>query len=282
MTGIVKEHQWNSTRHALRDVTRRYAELIADLDPATRATADWTVADTTAHLVTIAWMDNALVGGGLADVPVPELPAWIARTTVDTVDRLNIHVLGHFTERDLPTLTHRLEGEVATLLDVSRLLDPDSASDWLGGSRVPVAGLLAHLVNETLVHGWDIARAVGRRWDMPPDEAARFFDVFLAGVTRHGYGSLQDRDEPKPGRRIAVELRSPHADPVVLVLAGDDVSLGTPGRDVDVVVHYDPGTLALMLFGRIGRVRAARSGVRVGGRRPWLLFPFLRAVRFPS
>jgi hypothetical protein len=117
---------------------------------------------------------------------------------------------------------------------------------------------------------------------MPADEAARFFDVFLAGVTHHGLGRLQDRDEPNPGRRIAVELRSPHAESLVMVLAGDEVTLGTPGRDIDVVVRYEPATLALMLFGRIGKVAAARSGVRVGGRRPWLLFPFLRAVRFPS
>jgi uncharacterized protein (TIGR03083 family) len=282
MAGIVNEVHWNSTRRALSDVTRRYTELIADVDPSARVTADWSVADTTAHLVTIAWMDNALIGGGLANVPVPDLPAWIARTTVDTVDRLNVHVLGHFTERDLPTLSGRLCSEVARLLEGTGDLDPGVTSDWLGGSQVPVAGLLAHLVNELLVHGWDIASALDRHWDMPSSEAARFFDVFLAGVTRHGYGSLQDRDEPKPGRRIAVELRCREAEPVVLVIEGDDVRLGQPGRDVDVVVRAEPATLALMLFGRIGRLRAARDGVRVSGRRPWLLLPFMRAVRFPS
>ena len=34
------------------------------------------------------------------------------------------------------------------------------AFSWLGGARVPLAGMFAHMVNEMLIHGNDMARAV--------------------------------------------------------------------------------------------------------------------------
>ena len=283
MNGIVTDDQWNRTRQALRDTSKRFIALVGAVDSAAMATADWTVADTVAHLVVIAWMDNTLLDPEHPPPPVPDLRAAIARTTVDTVDTLNELCLRSFTERDAEALCARLEIEVERLLELSERVDPRTLLSWLGESRLPVSGLLAHLVNEILIHGRDIARAAGRDWHAEPAEAARFFDVFLAGVTASGVGRLQERDVAPPRRRIAVELRSRHAATVVLVLRGDDVDLGEPGRKVDVRIRYDPAALALMLFGRTSRLRAALTGkVVVTGRRPWLLFPFLRAVRFPS
>jgi hypothetical protein len=48
-------------------------------------------------------------------------------------------------------------------------------------------------------------------------------------------------------------------------------------------LSFHPPTLSLMLFGRIGKVRAMLSGgVAVRGRRPWLLPVFMRTVRLPA
>jgi uncharacterized protein (TIGR03083 family) len=247
------------------------------------ATADWSVADTAAHLVVIAWMDNFLLDPNVPPLPIPGLADAIAATTVDTVDKLNDLCLRHFAERDRERLARRLREEIERLLLVTEDLDPEMPLDWLGGARVPLGGLLAHLVNELLIHGRDISRTGQSRWEMAPEDAATFFEVFVLGVVRHGVGRLQEREETPPERRIAVEFRSRHTAPAVLVMKGRDVSLGEPGRGIDVRVSYDPVTLNLMLFGRVSRARALLTGkVVVRGRRPWLLPAFLRAVRFPS
>ncbi|XRQ08692.1 maleylpyruvate isomerase family mycothiol-dependent enzyme [Actinomadura welshii] len=283
MTATITPQQWTAVRAAVRDAGDRFAALVEAAAPAARATAEWSVADVAAHVLLVAWLDNLLLDPGLAPPEVPGLMEEIAATTVDTVDKLNDHCLRHFTERDPHRLAERLRTEVGRLLKATADLDPELAVTWLGDARVPVGGLLAHLVNELLSHGHDIARATRSPWDMPPADAALFLAVFVLGVTRHGLGRLQDRAEAPPDRRIAVEFRSAYTAPAVLVVRGRDVSVGEPGRDIDVRVFYDPVTLNLMLFGRVSRVRALLTRkVAVGGRRPWLLPAFLRAVRFPS
>ncbi|MBC6467410.1 maleylpyruvate isomerase family mycothiol-dependent enzyme [Actinomadura alba] len=276
--------QWTATRVAVRETGDRFAALVNATVPETMATADWTVADTAAHVVLIAWLDNLLLDPGLAPPTIPGLMDEIAVTTVDTVDKLNDHCLRHFAERDPRKLAQRLRAEIDRLLLVTADLDPELPVAWLGGSRVPVGGLLAHLVNELLIHGHDIARATRTRWDMAPKDAATFLAVFVLGMVRHGIGRIQERAETPSDRRIAVEFRSKYTAPAVMVVRGHDVSIGEPGRDIDARVSYDPVTLNLMLFGRVSRARALLTGkvVVVGGRRPWLLPAFMRTVRFPS
>lgn len=280
---MMTTEQWTATRAAVRETGDRFASLLEATAPETMVTADWSAADLAAHVVLIAWLDNLLLDPGLAPPGIPGLMDEIAVTTVDTVDELNEHCLRHFAERDPRRLAERLRAEIDRLLLATADLDRERPVTWLGGSRVPIGGLLAHLVNELLIHGHDIARATRTRWDMAPADAATFLSVFVLGMVRHGIGRIQERAEAPPDRRIAVEFRSGYTAPAVMVVRGRDVSIGEPGRDIDVRLTYDPVTLNLMLFGRISRARAVLTGkVVVGGRRPWLLPAFMRAVRFPS
>jgi uncharacterized protein (TIGR03083 family) len=283
MTELTGASLWAITRTALRDSADRFARLTAAADPAAAATADWSVADTVAHVHMVAWMDVRIFEPSAAELPVPEFDSFVARTTVDTVDQLNASFLAGLPERSVADLTAAFLHNVDLLLKQTETADPDHPVAWLGDSRLPTAGLLAHLVNEILVHGRDIARACDLEWTMPAQEVARLFDVFLAGVTRLGLGRLQERDDPPPRRPITVELSSRHALPVVITVDGKDMSLGDAGRPIDVRVHYEPAALSLMLFGRTGRVAPVLRGqMRITGPRPWLVFPFLRAMRFPS
>ncbi|MFE2753582.1 maleylpyruvate isomerase family mycothiol-dependent enzyme [Actinosynnema sp. NPDC059335] len=273
--------QWSAVRAVLPDVTGRFADLVLAADPDAAATPDWTVADTAAHVTAIASIYTTLLapGGGVTD---PVLAARIPAVTVDTVAHLNDLALRRFTERDPAALAAALRSLARSILELTARADPDSTVPWLGGSRVPVAGVLAHLVNELLVHGRDIARAVGAPWAIPSHEAALFFDLFIVGMIRHDVGRLLD-GEPARDRRIAVAFRSRHTTPVTLVLHRGRVAVGEPGGPVDVRVRFDPAVLHLVLFGRVSRARAALTGkLRVGGRRPWLLPAFLRVVRMPT
>ncbi|MFJ6673051.1 maleylpyruvate isomerase family mycothiol-dependent enzyme [Actinosynnema sp. NPDC091369] len=274
--------QWPVVRDVLSDVTGRFADLVAASDPSALATPDWTVADTAAHVVAIASIYTTLLAPDGGEVADPALAARIPTVTVETVAELNDLALRRFTERDPAALAAMLRSLVAEVLDVTDGADPERTVPWLGASRVPVAGVLAHLVNELLIHGWDIARGVGAPWAVPPREAALFFELFIVGMMRNDVGGVLD-GQPPGDRRIAVAFRSRHTTPVTLVLHRGRVSVGEPGDPVDVRLTFDPATLNLVLFGRVSRARAALTGtLRVTGRRPWLLPAFLRTVRLPT
>jgi len=285
MTAIITARQWGTARTALLNSGEQFAELFSSVDPGAMATRKWTVADTAAHVTAIALWNTALARSGEVQAPYPwNVVGEQARmTTVDTVYKLNDEVLKRFTERDPQVLAKQLRTHIGDMLATSAKLDPDRPIGWLGGSYIPLAALFAHLSNELHIHGRDIARATGRRWVIQPAYAAQFFELFVAGVTRHGVGRLLYKDRGSSRSRVAVRFQSRYSEPVTFVLDNGVVTVADGDAPVDVRVWCDPVTLNLMLFGRVSQVRAVLSGkVRVSGPRPWLLPVFQRTVRFPS
>jgi hypothetical protein len=270
-------------RSAVSEVGGRFARLVRSCDPGVMATADWTVADTAAHVAGIAWLYPALVAGHDGEWPIDGVRELVPGTTVDTIhDGINAAMLRNFANRDPEALAAILQSSIAQVLRLTADDDPASTVAWLGGSALPRAGLLAHLTNEMLLHGRDIARAAGAGWPIRQEQAALFFDLFIVELIRNGVGVLLDQaGPPRPGR-IAVGFRSAYTRPVTIAVTDGVVSVEEPGRDVDVHLSFRPAALDLMLFHRLGRIRTALSGgVRVWGRRPWLLPAFLAKVRLP-
>ncbi|WP_051764800.1 maleylpyruvate isomerase family mycothiol-dependent enzyme [Saccharothrix syringae] len=279
----VTPERWAAARAAVREAGERFADLVASApDPAARATADWTVADTAAHVTGIAWNNTAVVADGAKPFPIPEVRPRMAGATLDTLATdVNPVQLASFTERAPARLADLLRASVAEMLDTTADADPERVHGWLGGSRLSLAGVFAHMANELLVHGHDIARASRRPWHVPDEQAALFVDLFLVDLTRHGYGRLLD-DRPVRPDRIAVRFHSNHTAPLVMVLEDGVARVEEPGADVDVHLRFRPSVLNLVLFRRVGRARAAMSGsLVVWGRRPWLLPAFLRKLRMP-
>ncbi|MFG3442781.1 maleylpyruvate isomerase N-terminal domain-containing protein [Nonomuraea sp. NPDC047897] len=281
MIVAITDGNWRLTRAALASTGERFADLVSAADPSAAATRHWSVADTVAHVATLTQACAAM--SGAATPPVRDLGDLMRRTTIDTVADLNEVVLGQFTERNPDTLAARIRSDIGLILDATGGADPAGAVPWLGDSRVPLAGILAHLLNELQIHGRDIARTVRARWPVPPREAGMFFELFLIGVTHYGYGRLLDGHGPWPRRRVAVEFASPYTTPRAIVLDNGLVTVERPGGAADTRVLFDPVTLNLMLFGRISKARAALTGhVVVRGPRPWLLPAFFRIMRLPS
>jgi hypothetical protein len=276
--------QWRAARTALRDTGDRFADMVlAAPNPGTPATLSWTVAETAAHMAALAWLARYVLAPDEVPLPSRDVSASIPTTTCDTVADFNALTLRHFTERDLTALAHRVRGDVELLLRHTANMDPADTVEWLGESRVPVCGIIAHLLNELQIHGRDIALASGALWTVRPEDAALFFDLFLVGVTRYGYGRLLDNGARPRERRIAVEFRSAYTTPVSLVLQRGSVTVEEPGRGCDVRLSFDPVTLNLMLFGRVSKARSVLTRkVIIGGRSPWLLPVFLRKLRLPS
>ncbi|WP_405432166.1 maleylpyruvate isomerase N-terminal domain-containing protein [Micromonospora sp. NBC_00617] len=274
--------RWSLANAALRAAADRFTDLVATASsPTVRVTADWTLADTVAHVVSIAVLYvSTLEGTGVA-IRMPGLEDMLAVTNVDTVAVVNRHVLAHFTERDPEVLLSQLNTAVARLLATTT--DPRSTVSWLGNARVTVGGLFAHLTNELLVHGWDIARALRRPWPMPDAHAALYWDLFMFDMLRDSYGVLLNTALPMPRHPVSVQFRSRFTSTTTLTLGDRRVWIAPPDGPFDVRVRFRPARFNLMMFGRISIAQAVlRRDVVIGGPRPWRLPAFLRVVHMPN
>lgn len=280
----VTHDRWLAVRAAVEDAGERFAGLVADAPDATvLATEDWSVAETAAHVTGIAWSYTAMMAPEPTPLPIEGIAGLVAGTTVDNIHAgINAALLRCYTERDPDEIVFRLRESITHVLATTADADPERLVSWLGGASLPFAGMLAHLTNELLQHGQDIARALGVPWEIPQESSALFFELFVVEIMRSGVGNILDDDRPVRSGRIAVEFHSAYTDPVTLVLTDGVVSVEEPSRGNDVRLYFEPSMLALVLFHRVGRVRAVLSGkLRVSGRRPWLLPAFLRKVRLP-
>jgi hypothetical protein len=190
---------WTNVRRALRSTAGRLRAVASAVEPGLRVTARWTVADTLAHLCAVVAIDIAMVTGNAPDLPVPGLGEIRVSTTVDTVADMNAAVLSRFRERNVGVLLDRLDRDLRRLLDATAAAEAPLSVSWLGGATLPIDGLLAHLLNEMDIHGWDIARAARIPWRTEPADAALFLELFVVGVVRNGYGRLLDREGPVRG-----------------------------------------------------------------------------------
>lgn len=193
MAATVTDEQWKAVRESLRTATERFGDLVSSApDPAIRATDKWTVADVAAHVVGVAWLDTTMLGAAPDPFPMPDVAQAIDATRVDDVHGFNDQILGYLTERDPKQLTDMLRRQVDVLLTYTQDRDPAETVVWLAGARPTLAGLLAHLVNELLQHGYDVARAVKVPWAIPPRDAAAFFELFYMGLASGEAGRILD------------------------------------------------------------------------------------------
>ena len=280
---MITPENWAAVRTAIKDVGDRFAAMVLEAPPDAMATADWTIMDTAAHVAALAMVDTALVVSDDEPVPVLGTDALLKSTTVYNInDGLNETLFHGYSERRPREVAARLGDAIGQMLELTADADPERTVGWLGGSRLPLAGLFAHLVNEVLLHGRDVAAAAGVPWNVPQEYIGLFVELFMFEIARNGVGNVLDGGKPIPTRRIAVEFRSAYTRPFTIALQDDEIRAEEPSRDNDVRVYFQPVALDLVLFHRISRMHAAATGgLRVWGRRPWLLLPFLERVRLP-
>lgn len=226
-----------------------------DLTP--RAIGRWTARDVAAHLAGGLPLYCGLLSG---DQPPAE--------SIEAIEALNDDVVASVPEQDGPALAARIESAAAAFTDAVRTTDGDPELTWHGGLRIPLSSMAALMVEEASVHGYDVARALGRPWRIRDDWAHTVFRGLLPVMPSY----VSDRAAGVRAR-IDVRLRGDPAARAVFDLADGAMTVhpGAPDAGVDCHVSAAPVPFLLVSLRRTSPLRPALTGqVLTWGRKPWL------------
>ena len=222
-------------RTPLSRAVDRLAELLRSL-PDTCATipgSRWTVGDAAAHVV-MNLRHATLVAAGEV-VPWAE-DATSAPGTARGIGELNARAVTAEAERHPRALATMLVTAVGDFLATTAQLPPDhpmTSPYYQGEMALDLAGFVGIELAEVLVHGYDIAKAMGRPWPIAADDARlalrAALPLTLALVnpeTAHGHTGGYDL-RIRGGPRVVFRFADGHAS---LEEPGDaPVALSRPG-----------------------------------------------------
>lgn len=242
------------------------------------ALGSWDLTDLAVHVAHVLEGVTALArGGGPLIDDLWELPAF----TTMLVDSEG--------ERDLAVLAGRIEASAATFVQVLEDVVGGEPRPWVvAGVDVVAETLAGHVLNELVVHGWDIARAEGEVWPIPDRHAALVLDTFLLPIIGHLGRSLVDQEEAadvwatydvrvRGGGRFLLRFGAGDAvvEPVV-------PGAGPRVAPIDCHLSVDPAAFLLVAWGRASQWPAiARGRFLAWGRRPWLGLRLQALLRNP-
>jgi hypothetical protein len=169
-------------------------------------------------------------------------------------------------ERDPAVLADRI-GTLAEEFDDVASRSQSATVDWLQGTRLPPSAAACHLLNECLVHGHDIAKAIGRPWPIRRHHALLAIEGGALPLIAALPPTAFVNQEKARSFRARIELRLRGGRRTLLVFDGGSLRLHAAGaRDVDAHISADPSALLLVLIGRqgIGKPPSRREARRLG------------------
>lgn len=277
---------WQQGQKALRKEVQRVTALLRTIqDPQPHAVGDWNLGEVAMHL-SQAWV----VVPGLArrDLsPVHEVVPSIAGAAGDSLirdmwDLADTTILGVKSdpERDPAVLADRIETRAQEYFSECVGADPDAPRPWLvQGATVAQSTLTYHLLSETVMHGYDIAHAAGRRWRIEPAHAAMAIGRFLVPVIDALDPRALVNGAKAAGVQATYDIRIRRGDRFHFVFDDGSVRVEEPSpRRVDCHISADPVAFLMVVWARQGQWSAISTGkLTAWGRKPWL-GPRLRAL----
>ena len=244
------------------------AVLGSAADPDARAVGTWTVRDVGAHLASGIPLYTGIVRGEGSTY-----------TRLDRIAELNATGITEITDRDCQALADQVGAAVAEFVTAVRSTPGDPKVAWHAGILLPVSSVIAILLGEMLIHGYDIARACRRPWLIAPEDAGL---VLRGGLTILPY--FVDR-AAAAGVRASFDIRLRGKDGLRVCLAFDDGSVNVAfgsAESVDCHLSADPAAFLLLMYGRQGPLRPALTGKVVAwGRKPWVALRMQSLVQRP-
>ncbi len=278
---MVATAQWTRAQDALRAEVDRVTALLRTVrNPTAPALGRWNVAELAVHLAQAWGVVSGLASDELSgrfDLP-PELRSEDGASFLNGLWELQeATVLGvqADAERDLGVIADRIDARATEFFAAMRGPSALDLRPWLvAGTKVRLATLTCHLLNETMVHGYDIARADGRRWTLDRSHATLVLEGFLFPVVQVLDPRALVNHEAAAGVRITYELHIRGGGRYVFAFEDGALTVepsGSSPRRIDCHVSADPAALLLVAWGRKSQWEAIARGQLVAwGRKPWL------------
>lgn len=281
---------WKQGRDALRAEVDRVTSLLRSIkDTQVPAVGQWNIGDLAMHLSQV-WL--GLPSMARRDLsPIYEVLPDIAGTAGDSMMNdiwdlgdLMIRAVNNDPERDLGVLADRIEAEADRYFAECIGADPNAQGPWMvEGFTMPLSIFTYHLLDETVVHAYDIARAAGRSWRIEPSHAAMALGRFVFRVFQAAPPRMFVNAANAAGLRATYDIRLRGADRFYFVFNDGDFTVEEPSsRRVDCHISADPVAMLLVTFARSSQWPAIATGkLMAWGRKPWLGFQLRGLLRNP-
>lgn len=262
------------TQDALRAAAGRVSALVtAVTNPATAVpNLTWTVAETAAHLVISLRHYTGLVTG---EVDIRDYLGLAPEhaTPGERGGIANAQLLQEFTERDLGRLADMLVSAADGFIAVGGRRPPDEPIVTSNGLPMTVPIMTSAMLGEQLIHGLDIARAVGAAWPISRADALRVIAGVMAMVPDY-----VDRQQAA-GLHAAYELRFRGGPRYRMTIDDGTAVVGPATGQADCWISAEPVAYLLVGYGRCGQWSSILRGkIVAGGRKPWLGLKFGRLL----
>ncbi|MGH3766923.1 MAG: SCP2 sterol-binding domain-containing protein [Pseudonocardiaceae bacterium] len=278
---------WQQGQDALRNETERVTTLLRSIqDPTVPAVGSWNLGDLAMHLSQVWMAQRDQAKGDLSRIHelLPDTAGTAGGSLVKSMWDLSDlwgGALKNDPERDLGVLADRIDAEAAQYFSECAVTNPDTARPWtIEGFTFPPAMFTYNLLNETLIHGYDIAHAAGRRYPIEPSHATIALEWFALRVLQQA--PPQTFASAKAANlRATYDVRIRGGGSYYFIFNAGDFAVEEPSsRKVDCHISADPVALLLVFWARQSQWPAIAKGkLMAWGRKPWLglqLRSFLR------
>jgi len=259
------------TRGSLESTAGRVADVLRSLSDSSAPipNSEWTVREAAAHLTTMM--------AGYVEIATGT-PGPIADFAPDTVAERNNQYIADIAESDPGKLAALVIEATSRFVEVTAGRPGEQELTYLiTGIRIDLASLAGILLGETLLHGYDIARATAHPWPIDPADAT----LVLRGYAPI-YGMVVN-PETSRGHTATYKVQLRDGPCFIVRFVNGEYRL-EPSRAsaVDCVISADPVAYLMVSTGRLGPWEAIALGlIEATGTRPELALRFNDLFSYP-
>ncbi len=261
-----------AAREGLTDMGERCARLVEDLEDTSIPIpgSEWTVREAAVHVAGGTRRIAGLATGQFDLSAVPNIDKELHAARMRSMFADN-------PETDPKKLADQVREGYAVLMEVIATIPADQPIAYYAGLRPSFADITSINLGEPLLHGYDIATAVGVPWPIDPEYAA----VAVGGYQRV-VSSLIFQPAASVGLEATYRVEVEGTDPFHARIADGTYAQPEAPGSLDCVISADPVTALLVITGRLSQWPAIALGrLMFTGDRPELGPRFADLFVFP-